>query len=121
MLVTITLAYSTAISITTVKGFIVHSHLGVYYKTLQIIISGWKPIHLTSVFSLRTSVTLPHGTTLTAFADVKYGCLRMLDRLVSTHPKFIIYMEIDIFCSKLASSSFDKYTSLLGSLFITNL
>jgi hypothetical protein len=23
---------------------------------------------------------------LTAFADVKYRCLRMLDRLVSTHP-----------------------------------
>ncbi len=36
--------------------------------------------------SLRTSVTSPHGTTLTAFADVKYGCLRVLDRLVSTLP-----------------------------------
>ena len=49
--------------------------------------SGWKPTHLTSVFSLRTSVfSLPHGTTLTAFADVKYGCLQMLDGLVSTHP-----------------------------------
>jgi hypothetical protein len=32
---------------------------------------------------------LPHGTTLTAFADVKYGCLRMLDGLVSTHPTFV--------------------------------
>jgi len=31
-----------------------------------------KPTHLTSVFSLRTSIfTLPHGTTLTAFADVR--------------------------------------------------
>ena len=27
----------------------------------------------------------PHGTTLMAFADVKYGCLQMLDGLVSTH------------------------------------
>jgi hypothetical protein len=39
---------------------------------------GWKPTHLTSVFSLRKSVfTSPHGTMLTAFvdvADVKYGC-----------------------------------------------
>jgi hypothetical protein len=34
--------------------------------------SGWcKPTHLTSVFSLWTSVfTSPHGTTLMAFADV---------------------------------------------------
>jgi hypothetical protein len=31
----------------------------------------WKPTHLTSVFSLRTSVLLlPDGTMLTAFADV---------------------------------------------------
>ncbi len=50
--------------------------------------SGWKPNPLTSVFSLRTSIfTSPHGTMLTALADVKYICLRMLDRLVSTHPK----------------------------------
>ncbi len=49
-------------------------------------ISGWKPMHLTSVFSLWTSVTSPHGTMLTAFAEVKYGCLQMLDGLVSTHP-----------------------------------
>ncbi len=53
---------------------------------------GWKPTHLTSVFSLRTSVfTSPHDTMLTAFADVadvKYGCLRMLDGLVSTHPYY---------------------------------
>jgi hypothetical protein len=28
----------------------------------------------------------PHGTTLMAFADVKYGCLWMLDGVVSTHP-----------------------------------
>ncbi len=48
--------------------------------------SGWKPTHLTSVFSLQTSVTSPHGTTLKAFADVKYRCLRVLDRLVSTLP-----------------------------------
>jgi hypothetical protein len=48
---------------------------------------GWKPTHLASIFSLRMSVTLPHGTMLMAFADVKYGCLLMLvDRLVSTHP-----------------------------------
>ncbi len=33
--------------------------------------SGWKPTHLTSVFSLQTSVLLPpDGTTLTAFTDV---------------------------------------------------
>jgi hypothetical protein len=32
----------------------------------------------------------PHGTTLMAFADVKYRCLRMLDGLVSSHPHFII-------------------------------
>ncbi len=33
--------------------------------------SGWKPTHLTSVFSLWTSVfTSPHGTTLTS-----YGCV----------------------------------------------
>ncbi len=25
-----------------------------------------------------------------AFADVKYGCLRMLDRLVSTHQKILL-------------------------------
>jgi hypothetical protein len=35
------------------------------------VISGWKPTHLTFVFSLRTSVLLPpDGTTLTAFTDV---------------------------------------------------
>ncbi len=28
----------------------------------------------------------PHGTTLTAFADVKYGCSRILHGLVSSHP-----------------------------------
>jgi hypothetical protein len=34
--------------------------------------SRWKPTHLTSIFSLQTSVfTSPHGTTLTAFADVR--------------------------------------------------
>jgi hypothetical protein len=50
--------------------------------------SGWKPTHLTSVFSLQTSIfTWPHGTMLTAFADGKFVCLRMLARLVSTHPK----------------------------------
>ncbi len=33
--------------------------------------NGWKPMHLTSVFSLRTSVlSLPDGTMLTAFTDV---------------------------------------------------
>ena len=48
--------------------------------------SGWKPTHLTSVFSQRTSVTSPHGTTLMVFADVKCRCLQMLDVLVSTHP-----------------------------------
>jgi len=30
------------------------------------LMSGWKPTNLTSVFSLRTSVLLPDGTTLTA-------------------------------------------------------
>jgi hypothetical protein len=30
---------------------------------------------------------LPRDTTLTAFADVKYRCLWMLDGFVSTHPK----------------------------------
>ncbi len=62
-----------------------------FLKLLQIsnfFCSGWKPTHLTSVFSPWTSVTSPHGTTLTAFADVKYGCLQMLDGLVSTHPIF---------------------------------
>jgi len=48
--------------------------------------SGRKSTHLTSVFSLRTSITSPQGTTLTAFADVKCKCLRMLDGLASTHP-----------------------------------
>jgi hypothetical protein len=49
--------------------------------------SGWKSTHLASVFSLRTSVfTSPHGAMLTAFADVKYRCLQMLDGLVPTHP-----------------------------------
>jgi len=34
-------------------------------------LSGWKPIHLTSVFSVRASVlSPPDGTTLTAFTDV---------------------------------------------------
>jgi hypothetical protein len=36
--------------------------------------------------SLRTSVTSPHGTMLTAYSDVKNRCLRVLDRLVSTLP-----------------------------------
>jgi len=40
----------------------------------------------TICISLQTSVTSPHGTILTAFVDVKYGCLQMLDGLVSTHP-----------------------------------
>jgi len=35
-------------------------------------IGGWNPTHLTSVFSLWTSVALPHGTMLTAFADVRW-------------------------------------------------
>jgi len=48
--------------------------------------SGWKPTHLTSAFSLWTSVASPHGTALMAFADIKCKCLRVLDRLVSTHP-----------------------------------
>ncbi len=52
----------------------------------HLIRSGWKPTHLTSKFSLQTSVTSPHGTTVMAFADVKYVCLQMLDRLVSTNP-----------------------------------
>ncbi len=52
--------------------------------------SGWKPTHLASIFYLgRTFLSLPHGTTLTSFADVKYGCCRMLDGLVSTHPWFL--------------------------------
>ncbi len=66
-------------------------------KPLQLVIfsfkntSGWKPTHLTFVFSLRTSIfTLPRGTRLTAFADVKYKCLQMLDGLVSTHPKYCL-------------------------------
>jgi hypothetical protein len=34
-------------------------------------VSGWKPTHLTSVFSLLTSVLLlPDSTMLTAFMDV---------------------------------------------------
>jgi hypothetical protein len=50
------------------------------------ILSGWKPTHLTSLFSLQTSIfTSPHGTMLTAFADVKNRCLRMLDE-VGFHP-----------------------------------
>ncbi len=52
--------------------------------------SGWKPNHLKFVFShWKTNFTSPHGTTLMAFADVKYGCLKMLDGLVSTHPKTV--------------------------------
>ncbi len=61
-------------------------------------ISGWRPTHLTSVFSLRTSVTSPNGTTLTAFADVKYRSLWMLDRLVYTHLFGISCMTTDNFC-----------------------
>jgi hypothetical protein len=48
------------------------NHTGLMMKFDQnLISSGWKPIHLTSVFSLRTSVlSLPDGTTLMAFTDV---------------------------------------------------
>ncbi len=44
--------------------------------------SGCKPTHLTPIFSPFLS---SYGTTLTAFGDIIYGCLRMLDGLVSTH------------------------------------
>jgi hypothetical protein len=50
--------------------------------------SGWKPTNLTSVFTLRTSVFSPLGTTLKAIdMDVKYRCLQMLHGLISSHPK----------------------------------
>jgi hypothetical protein len=49
-----------------------HPHSKCYLKSFwQKKMRGWKPTHLTSVFSLRTSVfPLPHGTTLTAYADI---------------------------------------------------
>jgi hypothetical protein len=39
-------------------------------KRDQLMMSGWKPTNLTSVFSLRTSVLLPDGTTLTALIQM---------------------------------------------------
>ena len=66
--------------------------------------SGWKLTHLTSVFSLQASIfTSPHGTTLTAFANVKYGCLQMLDGLVSSHPNLfgIQYVYLQVFLTRL--------------------
>jgi hypothetical protein len=46
------------------------------FEILQKISSGWKPTHLTSVFALQTSILLPDGTTLTAFADVNTDVAR---------------------------------------------
>jgi hypothetical protein len=43
----------------------------VFWCHQQLKNSGWKPTHLTSVFSLRTSIlSLPDGTTLMPFTDV---------------------------------------------------
>jgi len=47
-----------------------------HFEILQKISSGWKPTHLTSVFALQTSILLPDGTTLTAFADVNTDVAR---------------------------------------------
>ncbi len=49
--------------------------------------SGWKTTLLTSVFFILASVFLPHGTMLTGFCGCRYRCSRMLDGLVSSHPK----------------------------------
>jgi hypothetical protein len=46
------------------------------FEILQKISSGWKPTHLTSVFALLTSISLPDGTTLMAFADVNTDVAR---------------------------------------------
>ncbi len=48
---------------------------------------GGKTTLLTSVLFVLTSVFSPRGTTLTAFCRCWYGCSRMLDGLVSSHPK----------------------------------
>jgi len=48
----------------------------------------------TSNVTLWTSVSPPHGTTLTAFADAKYGCCQMLDGLISTHPPHFPLIEV---------------------------
>jgi hypothetical protein len=47
------------------------------------------------IFPMDICLSPPHGTKLTAFADVKYRCCQMLHGLVSTHP---------IFCLELKSS-----------------
>jgi len=53
----------------------------------EMIFSGWKPTNLTSVFTLRTSVFLASWYYAEGIdTDVKYGCLWMLDGLVSSHP-----------------------------------
>jgi hypothetical protein len=49
--------------------------------------SGWKPTNLTFVFTLRTSVFLASWYYAEGLdTDVKYGCSRLLDGLVSSHP-----------------------------------
>ena len=54
--------------------------------------SGQKPTHLTSVFTLRTSVFLTSWYYAEGIdTNVKYGCSRMLDGLVSSHPKCYLY------------------------------
>jgi len=50
-------------------------------------LSGWKPTNLTSVFTVRTSVFLASWYYAEGVdTDVKDGCSRMLDGLVSSHP-----------------------------------
>jgi hypothetical protein len=51
------------------KQELVHT-LGKFFILVQLIYSGWKPTNLTSVFSLRTSVLSPDGTTLTALIRI---------------------------------------------------
>jgi hypothetical protein len=53
--------------------------------------SGWKTTLLTSVFFIQTSVFLASCYYADSIdTDVKYGCLQMLDWLVSTHHKKIV-------------------------------
>jgi hypothetical protein len=50
--------------------------------------SRWKPTHLTSVFSVRTSIFIASWYYANSLCRCPYGCWRMLERLISTHPPF---------------------------------
>jgi len=56
--------------------------------------SGWKTTNLASVFSLRTSVLLPFGTSLMALIQM-FIQMFMDVRLVGFHPLWLIFPDTD--------------------------